>query len=187
MTLLDYHFLSLSCQIFSRFFSCFDYTSEKCSLKHPMASRKQTREYLLQYLYTASQVGEFDSALYNAVYFSEERHIDLDMPYFDEMTALIHREERSLIDLIAVLAPRFELGTIPAIHILILMISLTEMLYFTRENIPESVSVNEAVELAKKFSDDQGKIFINGALSTFLKDREKKISERKTGTFRMFP
>jgi transcription termination factor NusB len=34
------------------------------------------------------------------------------------------------------------------------------------------VSINEALELAKRFSDDQGRMFINGALSTFLKKKD---------------
>jgi N utilization substance protein B len=53
-------------------------------------------------------------------------------------------------------------------------------------DIPEAVAVNEAIELAKKFSDDHGRVFINGALSTFLKDREKIQREAKTVTFRVF-
>jgi transcription termination factor NusB len=35
------------------------------------------------------------------------------------------------------------------------MLSLTEMIYWKGEEIPTSVSVNEAIELTKKFSDDQ--------------------------------
>jgi N utilization substance protein B len=84
------------------------------------------------------------------------------------------------------LAPKFEIDTLPVLHILILMISLTELIYWTWEAIPESVSVNEAIELAKRFSDDQGKGFINWALSTFLKDRDKVMLETKEGTFKVF-
>jgi transcription termination factor NusB len=43
----------------------------------------------------------------------------------------------------------------PHIHILILMIALTEMLFVTTETIPPSVSTNEAIELAKRFTDEQ--------------------------------
>ena len=63
--------------------------------------------------------------------------------------------------MISLLAPKFELPTIPVMHILILMIALTEILYAKELEIPEAVSVNEAVELAKTFSDDQGRMFIN--------------------------
>lgn len=36
------------------------------------------------------------------------------------------------------------------------------------EDIPESVSINEAVELAKKFSDEQSGKFVNGVLSKII-------------------
>lgn len=71
-------------------------------------------------------------------------------------------------------------------HILTLMLSLTEMIYWKGEEIPTSVSVNEAIELTKKFSDDQGKGFINGALATFLKERETILPKAQDGTFRIF-
>lgn len=71
-------------------------------------------------------------------------------------------------------------------HILILMIALTEMIYWTGEAIPPSVSVNEAIELTKRFSDEPGKIFINGALATFMKEREPLILRAQDGKFRIF-
>ena len=71
-------------------------------------------------------------------------------------------------------------------HTLILMISLSEMIYWSGEVIPTSVSVNEAIELSKKFSDEQGKGFINGALATFLKQRDTLVLEAVDGTFRVF-
>jgi transcription termination factor NusB len=46
--------------------------------------------------------------------------------------------------------------------------------------------VNEAIELAKRFSDDQGKGLVNGALSTFLKDRDKIKLGAKEGIFKVF-
>jgi len=43
-----------------------------------------------------------------------------------------------------------------------LRISITELLYF--EDIPASVSIDEAVELAKKYGSDESSSFINGIL-----------------------
>ena len=74
----------------------------------------------------------------------------------------------------------------PVLHILIIMIALSEMIYLSELAIPESVSINEAIELAKRFSDDHGKQFINGALSTFLKNREGVLAEKKDIDFRVF-
>jgi transcription antitermination protein NusB len=67
-----------------------------------------------------------------------------------------------------------------------LMIALTEILYAKNLDIPEAVAVNEAIELAKRFSDDHGRIFINGALSTFLKERDAVILGTKPVDFRVF-
>lgn len=47
------------------------------------------------------------------------------------MEDLIITHERTLIDMIALLAPKFEIDTLPVLHILILMISLTELIYWT--------------------------------------------------------
>ena len=98
----------------------------------------------------------------------------------------IFTHEDSLIEIVSLLAPKFELSTIPIMHILIIMIALTEILYVRDFEIPESVSINESIELAKTFSDDQGRIFINGALSKYIKEREKIMTEKKSVLFRVF-
>ncbi|WP_188206124.1 transcription antitermination factor NusB [Alkalibacillus aidingensis] len=49
----------------------------------------------------------------------------------------------------------------------LLRIAVFEMKYV--EEIPEKVSINEAVELAKRFHDEQSGKFINGVLSKFIR------------------
>ncbi len=51
----------------------------------------------------------------------------------------------------------------------ILRIAVAEMLFL---NLPDSVAINEAVELAKRYSGDEGHRFINGVLRRFT-DRKK--------------
>ena len=53
----------------------------------------------------------------------------------------------------------------------ILRLAVYEMLY--EEEIPYSVSINEAVELAKKFDDDKARPFINGILNAVKNDLEQ--------------
>ena len=55
----------------------------------------------------------------------------------------------------------------------LLRLALYEMVY--RDEIPTSVSVNEAVELAKEYSTQDSPRFINGILGAYL--REKKPEE----------
>lgn len=153
-----------------------------------MISRRRSREFLLQMLYSRTNMGtDFSRAAFLEAYFEEENMEYLDTTYVDQMEIFILEHEAELLSYISLLAPKFELETMPSIHILILMVALSEMLYFQAiDAIPVAVSVNEAIELAKRFSDDHGKVLINGALSTFLKDREKIIAEKKEVSFRIF-
>ncbi|MDQ3814099.1 MAG: transcription antitermination factor NusB [Armatimonadota bacterium] len=51
----------------------------------------------------------------------------------------------------------------------LLRLALYEILY--RDDIPQSVSINEAVELAKRYSTADSAKFINGILGSFARDR----------------
>ncbi len=51
----------------------------------------------------------------------------------------------------------------------VLRLSIFEILYM--DDIPDSVSINEAVELLKKYATKQEAAFVNGILSTVLKSK----------------
>lgn len=152
-----------------------------------MFSRRRTREFLLQSLYSRHELGDaFIREDFLESYFDADNIASIDMAYVDTMEQAILAHEAELISIVQTLAPKFELSTIPVMHIMIIMIALTEMLYASSADTPEAVSVNEAIELAKRFSDDQGRMFINGALSTFLKKRETVMLGVKEVEFRVF-
>ena len=56
----------------------------------------------------------------------------------------------------------------------ILRLAVYEMLY--DDSIPYSVSINEAVELAKKFDDEKARPFINGVLNSVKSALEAKAN-----------
>ena len=55
----------------------------------------------------------------------------------------------------------------------ILRIAVYEM-YFLAKDVPWNVSINEAVELAKKFSTTDSSKYVNGILNSFKKQLEQK-------------
>ncbi|AIS52379.1 N utilization substance protein B [Thermoanaerobacter kivui] len=61
------------------------------------------------------------------------------------------------------------INRMPKIDLAILRCSIYEILY--REDIPISVSINEAVEIAKKYSTENSPAFINGLLGAFVRDK----------------
>jgi len=54
----------------------------------------------------------------------------------------------------------------------ILRLGLAELLY--RKDIPYKVTINEAIELAKKFGDEKSGSFINGVLDNIVKNESGK-------------
>lgn len=136
----------------------------------------------------------FDRDIFFRTFFAESDSLWLDVSYMDIMYEEIVAHEPELLTIIAKLAPKFDIQTLPTLHIIILFISLVEILYFNQrveevaDKIPESVSINEAIELAKKFSDDHGKNFINGTLSTFLKEKTTLVTLAPVASFSvLFP
>jgi len=57
----------------------------------------------------------------------------------------------------------------------ILRLAVYEMLFV--DDIPYSVSINEAVELSKKFDDEKARPFVNGVLNS-IKSELEKIKEK---------
>lgn len=73
-------------------------------------------------------------------------------------------------DLIRQQADNWRLERMPAVDRNILRLAVFELLY--EEDIPKLVVVDEAIELAKKFSTDQSSRFVNGLLDGILKREE---------------
>jgi len=72
----------------------------------------------------------------------------------------------------------WQLSRLPRIDRDILRISVAEMLYL---EVPEKVAINESVELAKRYSDEDGFRFINGVLRR-LSDRLKQENLKDVST-----
>jgi len=61
------------------------------------------------------------------------------------------------------------------VDLAIMRLAICEMIYL--DAIPRSVSINEAVELAKKFSDGKAGSYINGILASIFQNLEHRGSE----------
>ena len=61
----------------------------------------------------------------------------------------------------------WKIDRLSKVDLSILRLATTEIMYI--DSIPEKVSVNEAVNIAKIFGDDNSPLFINGVLSGIVK------------------
>ena len=90
--------------------------------------------------------------------------------YARDIVAGIIEHHADIDDLIETYSHEWSIDRMPALDRAILRVGLYEILY--RDDVPNGVAIDEAVELAKEYSTDDSGTFINGLLS--------KISETRT-------
>jgi N utilization substance protein B len=142
------------------------------------AQRRDGRVAALQYLYSWS-LNAPANLLEDLRYFFENQEKPREHYAFGE--ELIHGVIEHVADLdarIKGLAHNWDFDRIARIDLAILRVAMFEMIY--RKDIPPVVSINEAIDLSKQFSNADAKRFINGILDR-LKDQLGRDS-RKAAT-----
>ena len=82
---------------------------------------------------------------------------------------LEHKDE--LDEIIASFSNGWKLNRIPKVNISILRLAVYEMKY--NNDVPDSIAINEAVELAKKYSGKEDSAFIKGILGAYSRSNEQ--------------
>lgn len=146
-----------------------------------MSNRRVAREAALKSLY-AVEVGNNSTQQVTNVIIKTALKDDTDSVKFAEKLLLItvdNAEEHDKI--IDKHIKNWEVDRLAIIDKLILRMALTELLFF--KEVPTKVSINEAIELAKKYSTRKSGNFVNGILDaalTYLKN-ENKIEKKGRG------
>jgi transcription antitermination protein NusB len=130
--------------------------------------RRDGRVAALQFLYAWS-INSSDSLERDLAEFFSGKEQPRDYYAFGEQ--LVHGaiENQAVIDeRIRALAENWDFDRIAKIDLAILRLAIFEMLF--RKDIPPVVSINEAIDLSKVFSNSDAKRFINGILDR-IKDQ----------------
>ena len=140
--------------------------------------RRLAREYVLRVLYayelSRNPVSEIQKDLIVGKLLSEknrefsEKLIRCAIEHTPELDEWIRSKSRN-----------WEFHRIAMLDKIILRMGLCELLYF--DDIPPKVTINEAIELAKKYSTEKSGVFVNGILDAVLKELEETGQLRKTG------
>ncbi len=100
--------------------------------------------------------------------------------FFRELLRCCIENKKEIDDYIAKHTFNWDMSRIAIIDKNILRMALAELLYF--EDIPPKVSINEAIEIAKKFnSTDKSSKFVNGILDAIFNDLKSSGKIKKCG------
>ncbi len=94
--------------------------------------------------------------------------VKYDKDYFLEVINGVMNSLKEIDEIIEAKAKDWTIGRIAKMDLPILRVAIFEIKH--REDIPVGVSINEAVELAKKFGSDDSAKFINGLLGQVVEN-----------------
>lgn len=145
-----------------------------------MINRRKVRETVLQAQY-ASQLGKHtpqhvvDTIIKNAE-FTKEKEL---RRFAEKLFFRTLENEDELDEIITDHIKNWDIQRLALIDRLVLRMALCELLYF--EEIPTKVSINEAIEIAKRYSTAKSGRFINGILDAALTDLNEQGRINKKG------
>jgi len=126
-----------------------------------MGTRRRGRELALQALYQIELTGDETGGSTTELW----RHFDEPAAARAFATDLVHGvlEHRSQIDaLIGASSEHWRLGRLPQVDRNVLRVATYELL--CRREVPTSVVIDEAIEIARRFGSADSPVFVNGVL-----------------------
>ncbi|HKP95644.1 MAG TPA: transcription antitermination factor NusB [Fibrobacteria bacterium] len=141
-----------------------------------MISRRRGREFAMQLLY-AVEVGKeaFAEAL-------KGLSADPDLPedareYGVKLARKVLENQEALDAKLALASANWDLERIAIVDKLIIRCAMAELMFFP--DVPLKVAINEAVDIAKKFSTGESSRFVNGVLDAIAKTFSNSIQRNE--------
>ncbi len=131
-----------------------------------MMSRRQLREQIFKLLFRVEFNAPEDMPEQKELFFEEtESASEQDQKYIDEKYGKLMDVLPFIDEQINEKASGWTTERMGKVELTILRLAVFEILH--DETVPASVAINEAVELAKKFGQDESPAFVNGILAKF--------------------
>jgi N utilization substance protein B len=138
-----------------------------------MGQRREARELAVQVLYMM-ELNRAESDELRAFFWEGRRSGAAVRRFADELIDGVESCRDEIDGWIRDLASNWDVDRIAVVDRNVMRVALYEMLY--REDIPAAVSINEAVDIAKRFSTAESGAFVNGIL-----DRARIVIGREPG------
>ena len=137
-----------------------------------MRNRTKARECALKILYAVDIRKDLPEECARIFWESQPTMKDEVREFADFIVGGVSGKRGVIDSLISKYATNWQIQRMPAIDRNILRLATFELLY--AEEIPEKVSINEAIEMAKRYGDKDSGKFVNGVLDKINKAEKKK-------------
>jgi len=130
------------------------------------APRRRARELVLQALY-ACEIGENNPEEVQRRIIADDSLSARNLEFARGMFTLVRQHQEWADAQITRLATNWDISRIADLDRIVLRMAIVELNHMP--DTPVKVAINEAIELAKKFSTSESSSFINGILDSFAK------------------
>ncbi|TAJ22801.1 MAG: transcription antitermination factor NusB [Nitrospirae bacterium] len=130
-----------------------------------MGTRRQARERALQILFQWDIHGKAGDWLED--FWAQHPTAEPVKTFAEQLVEGVRAHKAEIDKLIGAHATNWKVSRMPIVDRNIIRAALYELLFLP--DVPAKVTVNEAIELAKRFADEETKKFVNGILDQVLK------------------
>ncbi len=138
--------------------------------------RRKAREYALQLLFQLDIRKEKPTATLLKRFWAAEEPDEEVRAFTEEIVKGTFKHLRVINEKILACAKNWSLDRMASVDRNVLRMAAYEILY--RIDIPPSVTINEAIELAKKYGTDESGSFVNGILDSIARTAGKVDSRQ---------
>ena len=133
-------------------------------------SRKKARDNAFKCIYELEFIKDknLEDILFNC--YEENNNTSEEKEYIEMILKGVKYNIKNIDDIILSKLKNWSLDRIAKIDLAILRLAIYEILYV--DSIPDKVSANEAVELAKTYGNNDSKSFVNGVIAKVIEDKE---------------
>ena len=144
-------------------------STEFLIMKAKIGKRRQARENVLKILYQVEILGDDLDSVLDRYWDASPTFDDTIKKFANELVKGIAEKKDELDEVIKNKLKNWNFERVAIIDRNILRMGVYEIMF--REDIPDSVSINEAIEIAKKYGDQESSRFINGILDKVAKSK----------------
>ena len=140
-----------------------------------MTKRRESREQAFTLLFEKTVTGDSMEDIIEMA--KEARDVVIDS-YCEKLTALteLYLDDHTIEENLR----GWSLRRLSKMTLTILRVAVCEMQFMRADDVPVSVSINEAVELAKIYGNEKDASYVNGVLSTIAKKLEGAKNETES-------
>jgi len=140
-----------------------------------MGTRRLSRELAIKVLFYLEFSDDNPGIAFDLISDNFEASDEI-KPFSRESVLGVCSHIEAIDDLISKTSKNWKIKRIAKIELSILRLAVYELLY--NEDIPSKVSMNEAIEIAKEFGDDNSGSFVNGILDKIFITVQPKHEEK---------